>query len=214
MKSISFVPRHSSKGKHDADEFRREAQAFAKIHPGQIVEINNHAKKVAMRAEVLDALRGCEAADIIAFFCHGWRHGIQFGFGIQHLAALAESMSHADAMQCACVVLYCCSTADGPGPGGDGGFADSLRDALCAVGDVWCDVYAHDRPGHTTRNPYVRLFSGEGSRYGGTGGTWIVAPGSALWRRWVAAMKTDLRFRFPLKPISLLHREVAGEDKP
>ena len=88
-------------------------------------------------------------------------------------------------------------SADSPGdgPGGDGGFADALRDALSERG-VTGHVDAHVTTGHTTRNPHVRRFYCDGAA-AGTGGDWLVAPGSPKWRRWVTALKGDMRFRFP-----------------
>jgi len=102
------------------------------------------------------------------------------------------------------VVLWCCSTGkpgDGTAdkeaasgaPGGDNGFADKLRDELCAIGLTWCRVYAHTTDGDCTRNPNVRVFEGLGSPVGGVGGEWIVPPPStgiksALWATWRDAL--------------------------
>jgi hypothetical protein len=84
---------------------------------------------------------------------------------------------------------------------------------LCEAGKVHCSVVAHVNAGHATHNPRVRRFEGRGSPMGGTGGSWIVAPGSKLWKPWVRALqKTDLRLRFPLMSIGEIHRELlSGE---
>ncbi|MBK7153843.1 MAG: hypothetical protein IPH72_19025 [Sandaracinaceae bacterium] len=63
--------------------------------------------------------------------------------------------------------------------GGDGGFADQLRDALAAHG-LTGHVDAHAKPGHTTKNPHLRRFHMDGGP--GVGGEWLVEPGTALWR--------------------------------
>jgi hypothetical protein len=111
------------------------------------------------------------------------------------------------------VALYCCSTGAASSAdayaefGGDGGFADRLRDALCVAGGVHCTVDAHTTAGHTTMNPYVRRFEGRGSRVGGVGGFDLVSPKSGdLWRRWRRALReTSLRYRFPVMSVAEIH---------
>jgi hypothetical protein len=208
MKILALAPLYNSPGKNDATgAFQPEARAFVRLHGGAYSPIDNHASKAAMRADVMRQIV-TERPGILALCCHGWRTGIQFGFGLANVAELAEAIAENDGTDAPRVVLYACSTADGSGPGGDGGFADRLRDALCAAGCVECQVDAHDRPGHTTKNPFVRRFVGAGSAVGGTGGQWIVAPKSTLWRRWVAALRGDLRLRFPLMTVAEIHEEV------
>jgi len=84
--------------------------------------------------------------------------------------------------------LYCCLTGFSLNIAGDGGFADKLRDAFCEAGMTWVKVYAHTTAGHTTRNPYVRIFEGQGSPIGGIGGQLLVQPGAKLWKTWRSAL--------------------------
>jgi len=42
----------------------------------------------------------------------------------------------------------------------------------------------------------VRRFWCDGEA-AGTGGDWLVAPGSPKWRAWIRALKGDMRWRFP-----------------
>jgi hypothetical protein len=72
-----------------------------------------------------------------------------------------------------------------------------LRDAICEGGAIYCRVDGHVTAGHATYNPKIRRFEGDGSPTGGNGGRWIVPPRSEWWKAWVAALKGDMRLRFP-----------------
>jgi len=207
MRTLILAPMYDSPGKHDATgAFQPEVNGFS-VRSGGAVNtwVDNHATKPAMRADVLGMVHTVSPT-LLAVFSHGWRTGIQFGFGLPHVDELAVELARG--CTSVRVALYCCSTGSGPGVGGDGGFADMLRDALCRAGAVNCQVDAHDRAGHTTKNPYVRRFTGQGSNVGGMGGQWIVAPGSALWGRWKAALRGDLRWRFPTMDVAAIHAEL------
>ena len=159
----------------------------------------------------------------VAFFCHGWSSAIQL-CPAARVHELARAIRAASADTAPVVTLYACTTGSdtdaktpergegphGDAPGGDGGFADQLRDALCAEGAVDCIVDAHTVEGHTTRNPYVRRFAGCGVATGGVGGQWLVTPRSALWDRWVHAVKGELRWRFPTMMLGEIHAELAN----
>lgn len=205
MKILCVAPQYDSKGKHDATgAFQPEAAAFAKLHGGAPpVWIDNRLPKPQMRAAFLRAVEAARP-DLLAVFCHGWPTGIQFGLGIRDADALAAAMGGDR------VVIYGCLTAKGTGAGGDGGFADAVRDALCRAGRTQAQVDAHETAGHATRNPFVRRFAGMGSATGGAGGYYLVAPKGPAWARWVAALKGDLRLRFPLMDAAAIHAELGA----
>ncbi len=222
MRTLTLAPRYNTPGKHDATgAFQPERAAFSSlIDPlACYYTVDNHATKPKMRLAILSEIH-VVAPTLFAVFSHGWRTGIQFGFGLANVDELAVELARG--CTSVRVALYCCSTGSGPGVGGDGGFADMLRDALCRAGAPHCQVDAHDRSGHCCRNPFVRRFDGMGSASGGIGGHWIVAPNSALWKRWVVALKSDggpggssgplgpLRFRFPLMDVAEIHAELAA----
>jgi len=200
MRGLIFVPDRDQPGKRDYSAvFRPEALRFAKLHgEASVVEIDVSRKPPLRRADVVRELNGHrgKALDYIAFFCHGWSRGIQTGHDIGNVAQLASAIVSASSARVV-VPLYCCSTAGSPltgSTGGDGGFADSLRDALAKAGATDCRVYGHDRAGHATRLPYARCFSGALHN----GGEWLVDPKSPRWRKWVTRLRmTDLRLRFP-----------------
>lgn len=217
---IAFAPAFNTHGRHDATgAFQPEARAFLGHNGavGDLFLISNRNTEDAMRKQVLGAIGGLGrtlgADSAVAFFCHGLRRKIQFGFDVRNVDQLAHGIAEATypGMRCALVVLYCCNTAGVPGVGGDGGFADALRDALCRAGSTYCQVDAHTTAGHTTRNPYVRRFEGKGSPVGGVGGYMLVAPKSKLWPKWRKAMQDEhgtLRYEFPFMAVSEIHKRL------
>lgn len=219
MSALVFAPLRNVKGKRDADEFLREARAFCRargLRP-DVALFDNEQGLTERREEVLARLHNTAPASLetLALFCHGWPTGVQAGFQLPHVRGLARELKAVAAPELR-VILYCCSTGadnDGsdaderqPGPGGDGGFADRLRDELAAVG-VRATVWGHSTAGHTTRNPYLRAFLPEERQ----GGHWVVEPFSDLWLAWVRALRTtDLRFRFPWMTAAELEAELRG----
>lgn len=216
MHTLIFTPDRNTAGRKDyTGAFRPEAHALAKLHDGsKIVAIDVSQPPRARRQEVMNAIvtfaaTNLQRIDLIAFFCHGWRAGLQLGWTLQTLPMLAGAIwaVSGDAPR---VALYACSAARG-GAGGDGGVADRLRDALCERGASGCQVDAHTTKGHCSRNPYVRRFEGQGSPVGGTGGQWIVMPLAPLWRPWVRALRGPLRLRYPTMATAEIHRELVGD---
>lgn len=228
MRGVCIYPEHNSEGKRDADEFRREALKFAKHHeiPREcVVSFDNHKRGRRLIEHVEARLRSAAAAasgdlGCVAIFCHGFRRGIQTGHrnaSVRRLADLVVWMCRPDAR----VILYCCDTARDAdadraddqrhGPGGDGGFADRLRDAMCAEGMTGGAVLGHTVVAHTTRAPFVRCFYTDGSATGGDGGDWVVAPRSPCWRAWRRELrKGSLRFRFPFMTRTQIEAELRG----
>jgi len=206
--------------------FLPEALHFMERRSAILERIDNTQSSDHMRARILESLHKHAPLIHVAIFCHGWSSGIQFGFGrldIQELAGhLAQTMRGSE-ISPAVITLYCCSTAMGlaGSVGGDGSFADLLRDQCCMHGLRYCRIDAHDRKGHTTMNPFVRRFEGDGLAMGGTGGQWIVQPGSLLWKTWAAQIgdpgnKKDyagnFRFDFPRLSTQEIQNQIRGPD--
>lgn len=221
---LILLPDRNTPGKQDfGGAFLPESQQFARIRKEQgwdvrSVLIDLGASKPLRAAQVFAALdpgKG-EPWGCIAIFAHGLRSGLpQFGIGLNDVGHMASLMASTK-LPGIVVPIYACSTANGDKPskegepGGDGGFADRLRDALCAAGSIECTVDAHATAGHATWNPHVRRFLGAGTANGGIGGKWIVAPGSPLWKSWVKALRPpgDLRFRFPWLTTNEIEEEL------
>lgn len=230
MRVLMFAPQLNSPGLGDADEFRRELGHFADLHSIDDAPaiFDNRRDFISRRREVIKTLRAyaewrpTSRIDTLVFACHGWPNGIQAGFRIPHIPMLVRALVPISAPALT-VVLYCCSNGaddDGsdadekrPGPGGDGGFADRLRDSLCDAG-VRATVFAHSVKGHATRNPLVRVFVPDER----AGGRWLVEPPgrdespSRLWLAWKRKLhSTDLRLRFPFMSQAQLEAELSGD---
>lgn len=198
--------------------FIPQAQVFAKARraAGDTVELVpfDNLMGNGRRDAFLKLISQAAPFDALAYFGHGLRTGLpSAGVTFASDLKLAEVI-HAKAAKNLRVILYACSTAGAPGADrdrldGDGGFADRLRDALSKLGHVgWID--AHTIAGHTTINRYTRRFYMDGEAEG-TGGTWIVAPGSPEWGAWGDALKNDQAFRmgFPFMAESEIHKRLA-----
>lgn len=182
----------------------------------------------------------------LVFLCHGWATGTQFGWAVDNVSALASFLTSI-ASPTLKVTLYACSTGDGPSqftpiatptdqstaaadalnaPGGDGGFADKLRDHLSqsfsAKGIHWTGwVDAHDRRGHCTSNPYVRRFYSttgptQNTPHNGLGADYLIPTGQPPWDKWNAVLhdrdhdfdpSQTLRLRYPL----MTHDQIVTE---
>lgn len=201
--------------------FQPEARRFARLH-GDGVSVylfNPEADALTRQRQVREALHIHPDLDAVAMFCHGSKLGLQAGYhGRAGAEQLALDLARHRSLRT--VVLYCCDTgrdADAQreddvsdGPGGDGGFADLLRDELAQTYARSVTVFAHPATGHTTHLPYVRRFH----HSTGAGGEWIVSPASALfasWRRRMLDRDDDLRFRFPFLAPDEVEREVRGD---
>lgn len=207
MRALILRPLHASPSKPgDAGEFKREAERFAnalRADGWQCVTyaFDNAKSKAGRRTEVEAAIWECGDGglwDLVAVFCHGYTTGMQTGHDLATVDSLAECIALRSS-DTVLVPLYACDTADTrarKATGGDGGFADALRDALSVRGKRG-HVDAHTTTAHTTKNPHVRRFHMDGEARG-TGGDWLVAPGSPKWRAWRAALRGPMRFAFPL----------------
>lgn len=209
---LCCAPMHNTKGRRDATgAFIPEAKRFLRYHSqheDMLVLIDNSRSKATMRAQVEKAVEYCGHGELVGvhFFCHGWRKGIQFGYTLTNTEKLCRAIRAASSSS-PVVTFYSCDVGrdadrdrqdDLRTMGGDGGFADEFRDELCRHGADCCRVDGHTTTGHTTRNPHVRRFLGDGSPCGGSGGFYIVPrQKKELFKLWRSALRTDFRFRFP-----------------
>lgn len=217
MNALVFCPQYDSPGKKDATgAFIPEALAFCDLHKcAAPVRFNNMLSMAQRRTVALARIVAAKPGtiDTLAVFSHGYKGGIQLGFTVADVDHLATALAVACAKSLT-VALYCCDTARDadadaqddimPGPGGEGGFADALRNALRKVG-VSVTIYGHASLGHCTRNPNVRVFrSGEVG-----GGAWLVEPGSPHWCEWRKALQDGtLRYRFPFMTVEAVETEL------
>lgn len=223
MKLLCLVPDGNTPGKKDVTgAFHPEAVALAKqLGVDPAAAIRRFPAKASLpqrRAVCTRMLEEARDLEVLAVFCHGWRNGLQAGYQLAQVRTLARLVAE-HMVERAHVVLFACeagrdadadSTDDRePGPGGDGGFADELRDACESLGRQ-VTVMGHTTAGHCTQNPYARRFA-PGCM--GRGGEWFVEPRSALWGRWVRALREPggtLRLRF----WGMTSEEIADELRP
>lgn len=209
--TIIVTPDRDTHGKDYTGAFLPEAVAFTHAVPGKhkLIRIDVSKGMAARMRQLFAELEACSGFSSVAFFCHGWADGIQVGVRRSNIPDLVRLLCKATktglvSNEVLHVPLYCCSTAaatDAPEAaseaGGDGGFADILRDSFCAHGRTWVRVYAHTTRGHTTTNPQVRVFEGKGSMVGSIGGDVLVRqppPKSALWPLWRDALASKPPF--------------------
>lgn len=221
---LAFAPSTNLPGKKDVTgAFLPEARALIRLAGprSELVRIDNTKPFATRRRQVLEAMRARQGQGFtsVAFFCHGFRNGIQLGFRSLLARQLAEAvLGVTHSLEDVVVPLFCCSTgADAEGdplgtPGaGENSFADRLRDALCTAGATHCRVMAHTTLGHTTRNPMVVFMDGMGTSSGGVGGFAPVAPGSSQWPRWRRNLRdssSNLRLRMPYLTVEAIHAEL------
>jgi hypothetical protein len=192
---LVLTPDRDKEGRNDyTGAFKPESERYATYWRAQGDTVHVHRIDVsegrtARAAAMLAHIEARAPIDALVLLCHGWEKGVQFGLSIEDSKGSAALMTFAERLARASnpplyVVLYCCLTgASDEGPQGDGGFADQLRDALCAAGRPDVHIFAHTTAGHTTRNARIRLFRGDGSATGGTGGVDPVARGTTAFRR-------------------------------
>lgn len=219
MKAVAFAPLHNSPGKHDATgAFQPEAKKWLRaigVEPDALYLVDCSLPFVLRKKRVLDVLASYQQdIEVAGFFCHGAKSQLQVGFNLASVPALASSLARFPPL--AHVVLYACDAArdadadkrdeTAEGPGGDGGFADLLRDNLVGVHGRSTTVWAHSTVGHATMNPYVRRF--DPSKL--NGGEWVIDPTDPRWRKWRRALReTDLRFHFWSLTQDELHAELS-----
>jgi hypothetical protein len=212
---LIVTPDRNTPGKSDySGAFRPEARAFARAHvTSDTLAIDISKPMAARRAQLLERVDSLQRGDLeaVAFFCHGLTRKLpQLGWDTRNVGELAQAIAERAAPVRPRVVLYACSAANDIGLGGDGGFADTLRDELCAAGAVWCQVDAHVGAGHTTMNPRVRRFEGRGSLAGGAGGAYLVPPESRRYKRWRQLLRTEYRFEFPFRSATEIAERLEG----
>lgn len=207
--TIAFAPMYNSIKNDAKGAFHPEAEKFCNLFDGKLVLIDNKKPRIDMQKQVLKALNKATTSDRahIAFFCHGWPTGIQFGFGNESSTTKLVDFVAPVSKEEALVTLYCCSTAAGKF-NGEGSFADRVRDSFLGLyPDVSFILDAHTKRGHTTENPFVRRFDVDKID---EGGEFLIKPNTKLWRKWCAALKeTDLRLRFPRMTRSEIEAELS-----
>lgn len=216
-KALAITVDRNTPGRMDwQGAFKPESIKFSRFYgvaEGPIM-LSLGVGKPARRARMVEVLNARPGVEVLGLMMHGLRRSIpQFGWDLSNVGELAAAI-HACLAPGGVMALYACSagTGVGEGPGGEGGFADALRDALVALGRTSGHLDAHERAAHTTCNPYVRRFDFSANVLGGE---WLIAPGSPEWKAWAARLneRDDLRFRFPAMTADQIREELRCKPK-
>jgi len=189
----------------DLNEFEREAKEFNIVNNvprDNLLFIHHKLTRYQRRHKFEMALeRHSGKISTIAFFGHGWKGGIQLGYNIKTIDRMVEAISK-HCVSPVKILLYSCTTGDALNSDDinviKDGFADKLRDEMNANG-VRGEIMAHDRAGHTTRNPYAKRVIADGYSETDEDWEWYVEPkrGCPIWNKWRRELRnTDFRFTF------------------
>lgn len=218
---LAIYPRFNTMGRADASgAFIPGAREFLQTHRIPVnaestLIFDNTMKLPLRKAFITRALRVPRPKlRTVAIFCHGWKDGLQCGFRSGDVADFADVLSRVCEGNCEKVLLYACDNgrdADSDelddlkdDVGGDGGFADLLRDEFRRRGDP-VTIWAHAKEGHSFQNPFMREFKAEEA----IGGRFVIEPKSPLWPRWRRALRgSDLWARFPFMTRQALYDEL------
>lgn len=211
--------------KGETREFLEQADLWRARHGGTIVTIEPCENIPARFRQLVQAVEE-HAPELLAIFDHGLASRLpRLGATIANAPILAAALARASTAPK--VELFTCLAGEDltPGPhgppGGDGGYADTLRDACVKSGATGVQVDAHgsssqlahrarDLGGHTTHNPFVRRFLGP-ERKGAVGGQWLVDPASAQWFGWVKWVSDGLGWReFPVMTAEQIEEQITG----
>ena len=183
----------------------------------QVFPFKNTLPQAKRFAEFCKLIEGANDFDAFVYLGHGLRNslpsaGVTQGNRKTFTDLLIKKSKNKKKLY---VTLFACSTAETTTgqPGGEGGFADKVRDDLVAAGmtEGWID--AHPVPGHATQNSLVKRFFVTPEE-APKGGVWLVAQGTPEFTNWKKRLNSKwkddpFRFDFPY----LTQAEVLTECK-
>jgi hypothetical protein len=213
MKMLAIYNGTNKRFRHDGDEFEREAHAWCnhlysaeqRDEPGGVI-VSRDVRDGRVRAEIRKMTDGL---DVLAIFDHGTPRGLpRMRESYKNVKGLASVI--AGVTNKITIILYACSAGRGwwwwkPKNKRDteckvaeynprDGYATALCCELRKLG-VDAFVWAHSTAGHTTRNPHVVAVNMGICEQFVYRRRWVI-PGTAPWKTWVNAMKTEYRFTF------------------
>jgi hypothetical protein len=192
MTSLAICVPTNAPGKRDGTYFLACARRWQARHSGELHKVDTGRSKQDRFRDLCAAIERTQPG-IVAYFGHGLRDRLpQCGATLANVHRLAEALRTCGTHPR--IALFSCLAADDlahgrdDAPGGDGGYADSLRDACVKHGAFGVQVDAHVTAGDAVANPHVRRFAGPEDK-DHIGGQWLVEPRSKLWRAWDKALE-------------------------
>lgn len=218
QKHMIFTPDRNTDGSDYTGAFKPESERYARWYEGQGDTVEVHAINInAERWERVDAMEraidGAHGIDRLAFFCHGWKTGMQLGLRCdteddrERLLMFAGHVYRQSTAQLK-VSLYACLT----GKGGADSFANELFKALRFRGCADVSVFGHTDAGHATRNADAIIFSADHPD-----GEVVAQPRTPMNRHFDKRLddKTDsLRWRAPYMTVEALRDELRVSSWP
>jgi hypothetical protein len=194
---IAYTPQNRQ-GKHDGDEFAREAHALAKRHGGELLELPEWPKlRRRALARTCAALAG-ENLGHFAFFGHGMPPSLVHFYSSKNVGEMADALALCMSPGCT-ITLYACLAGKT--------FAPLLCGELQRRGVSGARVLSHYTAGHCCRNPDVTIsITEDHTRY-------LVSRKSDLWKPWRDALKGDFRFDFPMMSKDEIESYLGSEDQ-
>ena len=210
---MNILVLHASENTHDNDAggaFIPEAINFNKHRTAQgdtvqVIPFKNSLPQGKRLDEFLKLIDGANPFDAFVYLGHGLRNGLPSA-GLTQASRKRFTdllIKKAKNKKSLYVTLFACSAAETTTgqPGGEGGFADKVRDDLVDAGFTQGWIDAHSVPGHATQNSMLRRFY-LSKEQEASGGSWLVAPGSPEFAQWRKKLnspwkKDPFRFNFP-----------------
>lgn len=167
MNLIIHTPDNRS-GKHDGDEFRRQAK---RIYREGDTLVNIRTNRYRLRPwkkwreigqQLMEALDTDYRYDRVIFLCHGYPRKIQCGINLKNLPKMAAALSKV-LVPGGDIILFCCSVSRNRWAPKrptkkvrkDLWLYTQKSIAQALADEIECTVYGHYTAGHTTRNPWV-----------------------------------------------------------
>jgi hypothetical protein len=195
MKIVFYTSTNSPNKKDSTGAFIPEAKKFADYHGDVIlVPVKCRGNTRDQRAQVVyNELDKHDKIDTVVFLCHGHPTHIQHGFGIRgknNNERFAKILSSKNVER---IIFYCCSVARNNPKISQMSYCGDLHNELYLLGNN-AEIYGHTTAGHTTRNPFVKVFVN-----GDVEGKFIVDPCTKDWEKWRTKLRRNstYRFKFP-----------------
>jgi hypothetical protein len=211
MRHLILYSAVNTGGKHDGDEFTREARAYAQFHADRgdgctlvaIPQLPALQRPAAVERALLEAHREGlgEPFDVLALFSHGTERWIQTGHTLARVQGLAATLAR---VLSPLPVLWwaACRTA-GANPlqarAGELPSGGILQQLVMRLDEhqILAIAWGHTTAGHTSRNPNLALIIRDETIRATNAERFVLQ--RELWKD-----DSDLRFRIPLA------RSIAG----
>jgi len=211
-KVIVFTPNKNYRKKDYEYAFKPESEALCNFLMDKYEKENTYVDIDVTRVDISRSKTGCllemvetiakvfwmymADIDIIYFLCHGYQWGIQLGLNRRNIEEFIDVV-HEYLSPDIKFIFYCCNVAK------NRGLCEYLTKVLIKKDFRDFRVVGHNTRGHTTKNPYVKVFDKAHPK-----GYYIIPPKSVTFKKWRKLLKTDFRFEYPLLDIEEIRKRI------